>query len=353
MAAAGKREMIEDLVLVFGLVTVQIIYAGNSVLLSYLLKLDLNPLTIVIFSTFVTFFVLSPPSIYLERSKWPTKFNFRLFLQLVLMSFGGVTIFQILFLKGIMLTSPAIATAMPNLAPGLIFIIAATFKLEKIKLSCIYSKVKIVSILLCVIGALTMSIMQSNSPMPKINRLSNSPISFDSNRIIGCIYLMAAVFILSCNIVLQAKTLVEFPAPISICAITSFIGATMTMSIELYQNHKLDFGTPQVINTKDLIGLCLLGGIIGGVSNSFGGWAMKKKGPVLVSMFTPISTVVSAIISFFTFGEVLSSSSLIGMMVMFMGLYMFLWAKSKEGFTYLQLKPISQEEHGVEKPLLS
>lgn len=37
-----------------------------------------------------------------------------------------VTLFQALFLKGIKLTSPAVATAMPNLAPGLIFIIAWT-----------------------------------------------------------------------------------------------------------------------------------------------------------------------------------------------------------------------------------
>ncbi|MCI85997.1 auxin-induced protein 5NG4, partial [Trifolium medium] len=34
--------------------------------------------------------------------------------------------FQSLFLKGISLTSAAMGTAMPNLAPGLIFIIAWT-----------------------------------------------------------------------------------------------------------------------------------------------------------------------------------------------------------------------------------
>jgi hypothetical protein len=39
-----------------------------------------------------------------------------------------VTLFQSLFLKGIKLTSPAMATAMPNLAPGLIFIIAWTLR---------------------------------------------------------------------------------------------------------------------------------------------------------------------------------------------------------------------------------
>jgi len=36
-------------------------------------------------------------------------------------------VFQYLFLKGINLTSPAMGTAMPNIAPGLIFIIAWAF----------------------------------------------------------------------------------------------------------------------------------------------------------------------------------------------------------------------------------
>lgn len=39
-----------------------------------------------------------------------------------------VTLFQSLLLEGIKLTSPAMATAMPNLAPGLIFIIAWCFR---------------------------------------------------------------------------------------------------------------------------------------------------------------------------------------------------------------------------------
>ncbi|XP_047342695.1 WAT1-related protein At5g47470 [Impatiens glandulifera] len=362
-AGAGKREMFEDFAIVTGLVAVQFVYAGNSVLLSYLMELGLNPLTIVIFSTFSTFLVLSLPSIYFERSKWPKNFTLRLFFQLVLMAFAGVTLFQTLFLKGIKLTSPAIATAMPNLAPGLIFIIAVAFRLEKVKLSCIYSKVKIVGTLLCVIGALTMSIMQSSinntTELPKQNHTSSSHdddglIYFDQNKVMGCMYLVAAVVVLSSNIVLQAKILTEFPAPVSICTITSLIGVFITLVIEFIRNHKLEFWMPDVISTQDLIGYCLLGGTISGVCFSFNGWAIKKRGPVLVSMFSPISTVVSAIVSFFTLGEVLPIGSLFGMVLMFTGLYFFLWAKGKEGFSYPGAVALEGgEPYDMEKPLLS
>lgn len=47
----------------------------------------------------------------------------------------------------------------------------------------------------------------------------------------------------------------------------------------------------------------LQGGAVSGACVSFNGWAMKKRGPVLVSMFNPISTVCSVILSVVTLGD--------------------------------------------------
>lgn len=48
------------------------------------------------------------------------------------------------------------------------------------------------------------------------------------------------------------------------------------------------------------------GGIIGGACVSFSAWAMKKRGPVLVSMFSPIGTVCSVFLSFITLGDTIN-----------------------------------------------
>ena len=142
-----------------------------------------------------------------------------------------VTLFQSLFLKGIQLTSPSVATAMPNLAPGLIFVIAWIFRyieltfcslsslfvfnnkrqfhwcrLEKVRLSCIYSKIKLLGTFLCVIGAFTMSIMHSTLSDAAANdnvgrRLTDQ--AFDEQKIVGCVYLVSAVVVLSSVVVLQ------------------------------------------------------------------------------------------------------------------------------------------------------
>ncbi|CAN1333577.1 WAT1-related protein At5g47470 [Linum perenne] len=220
-----KKEILEDLAIAGGLIGVQFVHAGNSVLLSYLMSIGLNSLTIVIFSTFSTFLIISPLAFYFER----------------------VTLFQTFFLKGIKLTSPALATAMPNLAPGFIFIIAWTLRLERVRIGCIYSKVKIMGTLLCVAGALTMSLMHSRSSKEAGSFISfPTDISIDMEKLVGCAYLVAAVLVLSSNVVLQAKTLGDFPAPMSLCAITSLIGVLITTVVQLLQDQTWDVFFPLV-----------------------------------------------------------------------------------------------------------
>lgn len=81
-------------------------------------------------------------------------------------------------------------------------------RLEKVQLSCIYSKIKILGTLLCVIGAFTMSVMHSASSdtAGKDSVPRQSPLSehmFDEQKILGCAYLFSAIIILSSVVVLQ------------------------------------------------------------------------------------------------------------------------------------------------------
>lgn len=361
-----KKEVAEDVVVVCGLIGVQFVYAGNAIMMSYVMSLGLNPLSLIVFSTFATFLILSPISILFERKQWPSKFTLKLLIQLVLISFSGVTLFQALLLNGLKLTSPAMATAMPNLAPALIFAIAWAFRLEKVDIGCLYSKVKIVGTLICVVGAIMMSLLQSTNstvvaaaPSAVADLTSSSGVLqgegadiFDKEKITGCLYLIAAVFVLSCNIVLQAHTLGDFPAPISLCAVTSIIGVVITAAVEFGQEHKFETGWP-LIGVADLIGYSLLAGTVSGVCVSFNGWAMRKRGPVLVSMFSPISTVISAFLSAITLGEFVSLGSLAGMFLMFTGLYFVLWAKGKEGYIPVDAAINDDDpQYEARKPLL-
>ncbi|ESW29291.1 hypothetical protein PHAVU_002G058200 [Phaseolus vulgaris] len=348
-----NKGCIENVAIIGGLVGVQFIYAGNAVLMSYSMSLGFSSLTIIILTSLATFLILFPVSFCFERSKWPKNCDFKFITQLLFLSFGGL-VFQYLFLKGINLTSPAMGTAMPNIAPGLIFIIAWAFGLEKVNLKNQYSRVKILGTVLCVLGAFTMSIMQSiSTSAPEKNstlQLSTTPSGyiFNIQKMIGCFYLVVAVVTLSSNVVLQAFTLGDFPAPMSLGAITSLIGAFMTTIVQELDNHRPKAGR-LLASSGDLIGYFILAGAVGGICLSFNGWALKKRGPVFVSMFSPIGTVCSLIFSVIKLEERVSIGSIGGMFLMFTGLYLVLWAKGKEG---LPNGDCLESEFDIERPLL-
>ncbi|KAJ8632167.1 hypothetical protein MRB53_025503 [Persea americana] len=358
MSDSSRGEFVEEFIISTGLISVQIVYAIYAVFLSHLLTIGLHPLFLVIYGSLVTSLILAPFAFLFERSKWPQKLNPLLLLQFVMVAFGGVT-FQGLMLLGIKNTSPAIASAMPNLAPGLIFIIAWCFKLEKVDPKCIYSKAKIMGTLVCLAGAVSMNLLQYSPLSPSMttqdsvflyNNFSNQVMG--TRRIIGSMYLLAAIFIVSCTMVLQARTMGDFPAPMSLCVATSFIGSILTVALQLIQEGKLSSGVPSLtINT--LLSYTILAGIVNGLSIAFQAWCVKKRGPVLVSMFSPVGTVCSVIVSGLTLGEPITIGSVAGMFLMFTGLYVVLWAKKREGYNLLDDDDRVLGIHDTEKPLLS
>ncbi|WOG96974.1 hypothetical protein DCAR_0416313 [Daucus carota subsp. sativus] len=66
-------------------------------------------------------------------------------------------------------------------------------------------------------------------------------------------------------------------------------------------------------------------------------WAVAERGPTYPSMFNPLSLITIAIVEAIFMHEELKLGSLIGMLVIIIGLYAFLGAKNKE-FKYLNRK---------------
>ncbi|RWV91423.1 hypothetical protein GW17_00046288 [Ensete ventricosum] len=59
-------------------------------------------------------------------------------------------------------------------------------------------------------------------------------------------------------------------------------------------------------------------------------WCTKEKGPVFVTMFNPLSSIMVAVLAYFAFGERLFLGSIIGGIVVTIGLYLVLWGKERD-----------------------
>ncbi|KAL5999829.1 hypothetical protein ACLOJK_038115 [Asimina triloba] len=150
-----------------------------------------------------------------------------------------------------------------------------------------------------------------------------------------------------------ATTLSEFPAPMTLCSVTSFIGVIFAAILQYIQEGRIEIGTP-LLSSGALVALVLVGGGANGLCIALQAWSMRKRGPVLVSMFGPFGTVCTAILSAITLGEVISLGSVGGMGLMFGGLYFVLWAKKKEGYGILEEDQETLQIHDDDekKPLL-
>ncbi|XP_020114630.1 WAT1-related protein At5g47470-like [Ananas comosus] len=349
----------EELLIIMGLLGVQCVFGVYMVFLNQILALGVDPLFIIAFGGLASAVTLLPLAAVFEKKKWPAKLSPTLMAKFVMLALGGVTMFQALMLFGVEKTSPAIASAMPNLAPGFIFIIAACLRLEKFEKTCRYSRAKIVGTMVCLGGAIAMSFLQSpnthTSPEATSllhEHLENENSSY-SDWMLGCFYLLAAVVVLSCNTVLQAATLVDFPAPLSLCVITSIMGSFFTAILQFIINGKLFIGSTD-ISIIHSIEFVIVGGTVIGGCVAFQTWGVGKKGPVLVSIFSPVQTVCSAVVSALLLKQVISLGSILGIVLMFSGLYIVLWAKNKESFGTLEDDDFStQSTEDIEKPLLS
>lgn len=67
MMGSRRREYIEDSVIIGGLIGLQFIYAGNSVLLSYLMSYGFTTDSLVILNSLATFLILLPFTFVFER----------------------------------------------------------------------------------------------------------------------------------------------------------------------------------------------------------------------------------------------------------------------------------------------
>uniref|UniRef100_A0ACD5U7J1 Uncharacterized protein n=1 Tax=Avena sativa TaxID=4498 RepID=A0ACD5U7J1_AVESA len=101
-----------------------------------------------------------------------------------------------------------------------------------------------------------------------------------------------------------------------------------------------------------ILSLVFVGSLVGSVCIMFQTWALEK-GPVVVSLFSPTQTVGTTIFSALFLGRVVQPASMLGMIFLFSGLYVVLWAKKKEGQVLPAHRVVADgTADDIEKPLL-
>ncbi|KAH9331637.1 hypothetical protein KI387_003745, partial [Taxus chinensis] len=186
-------------------------------------------------------------------------------------------------------------------------------RMEKVDMKRAHSQFKFGGTVICVLGTMAMSFASGPALMQLTTSFEHPPVYIirrflqegnSAKRITGCIYLMAAVISLSCSMILQAKTMKEYPAPLSLTTMATLFGSMEIAILVMI----LDKGVHRAtwIFARSGVVTIIYGGL---VCHSFGFalqlWCVQKRGPVFVAIFNPVSTVCSTILSSIFMGETL------------------------------------------------
>ncbi|KAK8687956.1 hypothetical protein V6N13_086745 [Hibiscus sabdariffa] len=238
--------------------------------------------------------------------------------------------------KGIEMGSPTLASAISNLTPAFTFILAVSFRMEKVELRRAATQAKIIGTITSISGALVMTFYKgskvfSSSPWrssSSVPQLQSTLHSSRSNWIVGGILEVIAYLLYSLWYVIQAQVMKIYPEEIAVTFFYNLSVALLAIPVCLIAE---PLSSSWRLTHSISVAAVLYSGLFGfSFSSCVHTWGVRLKGPVFVAVFKPTSIVIAAVLSATFLGEALYLGSVIGAVIITSGLYAVLWGKAKE-----------------------
>ncbi|GMI98948.1 Usually multiple acids move in and out Transporters 32 [Hibiscus trionum] len=336
---------------VTAMVAINFAMAITNVLIKKILDDGVSHTIILMYRQAISAVFLVPIAYFWERKSRP-KLRARVLCQLFFNALIGVTLCQYLFLIGLEYTSATFSCAFLNMVPVITFMLALPFGLEKVNIRDKAGIAKVVGTLVCIGGAMVLTLYKgktlagsdSGAAVHAVN-YANTLVSTKNKKerwAIGSIFLAAGTFFWSSWFLLQARIGRTFPCQYSSTAILSFFSAIQSAIISLITER--DF-TRWILNEKlEIITVAYVGMVGSGLCYVGMSWCVKQKGPVFTSAFIPLVQIFVAIFDFSILHGQIYFGSVIGSVLVVIGLYVLLWGKNREAEETQQLKQPQIEE---------
>ncbi|KAK7397095.1 hypothetical protein VNO78_18262 [Psophocarpus tetragonolobus] len=325
------------------MVLVQLVYAGMNITSKLALESGMNPLILVTYRQFFATVSIVPFAYWFEWNTLP-KMTKHLMFKLLLSSLTGITGNQMLYFLGLKFSTATIACALVNLLPAFTFVLALMFRQESMRLNNRAGLAKVFGTILCVSGALLLSFYhgkaiglgQSSIHWRYAEKMQGTDSSGKGNMFLGPSLLIGSTLVWALWFIIQTDISKKFPAPYTSTGLMCFLASFQCLIIAVCDNHR---ATDWSLRDAMRLSSALYAGIIcTGLAYCLMSWAIERKGPLYVSVFTPLQLVLTAILSWALLQEKLYLGTAIGSLLIVLGLYSVLWGKGEEA-----------KEEGMEK----
>ncbi|CAL1352682.1 unnamed protein product [Linum trigynum] len=337
MGKLTMREKLEEMKPAAVMVVVQVAFAGVNILYKLAANDGMSLKVIVAYRfLFATAFMV-PLAVALERKKQP-KFRWSILVHAFLCGLFGGSLAQNLYLASLALTSPTFASAMANLVPAITFILAVSFRIERLGLGTVGGKAKLAGTLVGIGGAMLLTFYKGSvldtwsthvdllhSPPPPHSR----HVAADhQNRGLGALFAVGSCCSYALWLIVQAKMGERYPCPYSATALMCIMGSIQAVVYALCTER--DWTQWKLCWNVRLLTVAYSGIVASGLMVTIIAWCVKKRGPLYVSIFNPLMLVCVAVASNLLLNEKLHLGSVLGATLIICGLYWVIWGKGKE-----------------------
>ncbi|KAK0605951.1 hypothetical protein LWI29_032554 [Acer saccharum] len=354
MAEAGSAPAMvpERAKLHIAMMTFQFGYAVNHVVMRAALNMGVSKLVFPLYRNIVALIALAPFAYFLEKKDRPA-ITCSFLVQFFLLGLLGITLNQGTYIFGLDNTSPTFASAVENAVPAVTFILAALLRIEQVHLTRKDGIAKVLGTFVSVAGASVITlykgpIIYSPNPPSQQSHLSTMGDAEGKNWTLGCICLIGHCLFWSSWIVLQSPLLKKYPARLSVVSYSCCFSVMQFSAIAAY--FERDSRAWQVHSSWELLTILYSGLVASAMAFAIQIWVIDRGGPVFVSAYLPVQTMLVAVMATVALGEEFYLGGIIGALLIISGLYLVVLGKNEESKYSATISSVSDENKCVKGP---
>jgi drug/metabolite transporter (DMT)-like permease len=318
------------------MICLQFGYAGMNVITKVSLNGGMSHYVLVVYRHAFATVSIAPFALLLERKVRP-KMTWSSFLQIFVLALLGPVIDQNFYYVGLKYTGPTFACAMSNILPAMTFVMACIFRMEKVDLRKVRCQAKVAGTVVTVAGAMLMTLykgplMQMGLTGHAHGHGGEAPVAAvdptGREWFLGSLFVIIATLAWASLFILQAHTLKQYSAPLSLTTLICFVGTLQAIVVTFAMEHRPSVWT--IGFDMNLLAAAYAGIVTSSIAYYVQGLVIQKTGPVFASAFSPLMMIVVAVMGSFILAEKIYLGGILGSVLIVIGLYSVLWGKHKE-----------------------
>ncbi|KAF7111089.1 hypothetical protein CFC21_111139 [Triticum aestivum] len=297
------------------MILVQLGLAGLNVLSKLTMASGMSPYVLITYRNLLGAVFLAPFAFFFERA----------------------TMNQVFYFVGLKYSRPTVASALNNTLPAVTFALAAALKMEPV--AALAGKAKVGGTALCVVGSMLMTFYRGPlvrtlaSPIhwPYVQRTMAAEAAAHAG---GHTAALGAALVIASNVawavwfIVQKKMSNSYASPYTTTVLMASMASVQCGAIAVAAEHRLSAWALGF--DIRLIGSLYAGVVASGIVIAVMSWCIQVRGPVFVSMFSPMMLIIVAVVGWGILGEKIRVGSMIGAVFIVVGLYTVLWGKGRD-----------------------